>query len=55
MGNYVVRRQNARIEEIENSVLNQAYLYPPKSGNYFSSKSTKRAQSADNPSTQITS
>lgn len=37
MGNYVTRRQNSRIEEVDSSGGNQAYLYPPKAGNYFSS------------------
>lgn len=36
MGNWISRRQNSRIEEVENGS-NFAYCFPPKSGNYFAS------------------
>ncbi|RWS09210.1 RING finger protein 157-like protein [Dinothrombium tinctorium] len=36
MGNIVNRRQNPRIEEVDPFANNNAYLYPPKFGNYFS-------------------
>ncbi|RWS30952.1 RING finger protein 157-like protein [Leptotrombidium deliense] len=36
MGNIMNQRQNPRIEEVDSFANNNAYLYPPKFGNYFS-------------------
>ncbi|KAI1291116.1 putative E3 ubiquitin ligase [Halotydeus destructor] len=37
MGNYILGSREARIEDHDHGIPNQAYLYPPKNGNYFSS------------------
>ena len=37
MGNYLNRNRTSRIEEVNQSSSNNAYLYPPKSGYYFAS------------------